>query len=239
VTIMGGSPKGTPITSDPTGAEVYIDGKPAGKTPVTVVASPPLSNNVDIEYPDYEAFRKEIRQAFKRVIHPLFFMNLLIGGLPGFITDIATGNMYQYGFPLHVKLNAAQSDKVKDPLVYFRIPELTAPAEQSLLVVFREPYADFLYKREDFYLDGKSLSLKDAECKTIKLQPGTHSIGISADKLRSFTLDAGATVYFKMEAQHVGTEIYGPGYRIQYFKLLNLKTEEEAIREAYYLLKRK
>lgn len=86
-TVTGGArdPK-VAVTSNPPGAAVVVDGQPRGVTPTTVELSRKSDHEVVIQQTSYETAIVPVKRQF----NPWIFGNVLIGGLPGIIVDVAT-----------------------------------------------------------------------------------------------------------------------------------------------------
>jgi len=90
-TILVGKNQTVTINSNVTGAVITIDGKVIGKTPFTgeIKRGAKTLKLTKSGYTD-----KSI--TFDKKIEPIFFGNVLIGGLFGSSTDFSTGAMYRY-----------------------------------------------------------------------------------------------------------------------------------------------
>lgn len=93
-----------PITSNPTGAVVFVDGAEAGITPLTVSMIRSRPHDVRIELRDYEP--AEVR--VKNSLNPHLLLNLfLLGGAPfGLAIDVVSGAWDDHLKPgkLHLEL---------------------------------------------------------------------------------------------------------------------------------------
>lgn len=86
-TVTGGArdPK-VAVTSNPPGATVVVDGQPRGVTPTIVEMSRKSDHEVVIQQTSYESVVVPVKRQF----NPWIIGNILIGGLPGIIVDVAT-----------------------------------------------------------------------------------------------------------------------------------------------------
>lgn len=97
-----------PITSNPPGACVFIDGEPAGTTPVKARLARWKPHDVRIELAGYEPTRRRLKNSLNPV---MLFNLLLIGGAPyGLAIDFITGAWDDYLYPgkIHLKLTPTE-----------------------------------------------------------------------------------------------------------------------------------
>lgn len=91
-TMTGGTTQEVRVKSRPKGANVILDGKPIGVTPVTAVVSRWGWHRVRIEMPGYEPY--EVR--LEKHLNPDTGLNLFVGG--GWIViDALTGAIFELG----------------------------------------------------------------------------------------------------------------------------------------------
>lgn len=90
-TIMQGSSQEVSIGSTPTGAQVVVDGVPAGQTPIVANLKRKDKHVIRIEMEGFEPF--EI--ALSRATSGWVWGNIVFGGLPGLAIDAITGGMYK------------------------------------------------------------------------------------------------------------------------------------------------
>jgi hypothetical protein len=83
----GGGDQTVKVVSDPPGATVLIDGRPAGTTPAAVPLARKAEHQVEVSAPGYET----ARLAVKSQLNPWVFGNILVGGLIGIVVDLSTG----------------------------------------------------------------------------------------------------------------------------------------------------
>lgn len=91
-TIINGETQDISINTSPAGANVYVDAKPIGKSPLVAQVKRKDGTVIRVEHPDYKT--EEIH--LKTTSSAFFFGNILFGGLPGTTTDVATGAAIQY-----------------------------------------------------------------------------------------------------------------------------------------------
>jgi hypothetical protein len=90
-TIINGSSQSVGFRSQPTGANVYVDGIPMGQTPVAPDLKRMDKHIVRIELDGYEPYEFMI----DRSVSGWVAGNILFGGLIGIAIDAATGSMYR------------------------------------------------------------------------------------------------------------------------------------------------
>lgn len=89
-TLVNGTKQNVMINSDPSGAFITIDGKPAGKTPSVVKLKRNNSHQVCLDLPGYKPFDVEIERTFS-----CWTIGSFLGfGLIGVGVDAATGGMF-------------------------------------------------------------------------------------------------------------------------------------------------
>jgi hypothetical protein len=91
-TLFSGGPQPVTFSSNPAGAQVLIDGMPAGVTPMTTMISRETfqSHYVTLRYPGYEAPRFMIEKS----LNTIAILNLSSGCF--WLTDALTGAMIEY-----------------------------------------------------------------------------------------------------------------------------------------------
>lgn len=89
--IVHGSGQEVPISSDPTGADVYVDGEDVGKTPVTPNLKRKRAHQVTFEKPGYRTEHRVIH----RVLSGAVAGNILAGGFIGWGVDAITGAQWR------------------------------------------------------------------------------------------------------------------------------------------------
>lgn len=90
-TVTQGTPQNVGVSSTPSGADVFIDGKYVGKTPLRISLSRSSPHSVRVELPGYEPYIAE----FSRTANAMTAGNLVIGGPLGFGIDCLSGAVYQ------------------------------------------------------------------------------------------------------------------------------------------------
>ena len=89
-TVIKGSNQQIPISSEPSGAEVFVDGAPVGSTPTTHEMKRKIDHLVTIQKPGYQP--KSV--AVVRDVGGAVWGNILAGGLIGWGVDAETGAEY-------------------------------------------------------------------------------------------------------------------------------------------------
>lgn len=92
-TILSGKTQQINVTSSgKSGVEFKLDGK-TEKTPATVTVERENKDKV-VEVLDKECSQKQL--VLQKKINPVFFANILLGGVIGSTTDYATNSMWEY-----------------------------------------------------------------------------------------------------------------------------------------------
>jgi uncharacterized protein YceK len=90
-TIMHGSNQPVGISSNPTGAQVFVDNAVVGVTPVTATLSRKDHHTVRVEMPGYAPYEMKLT----RGVSGWVWGNLIFGGIPGLAIDAITGGLYK------------------------------------------------------------------------------------------------------------------------------------------------
>lgn len=90
-TIVQGSNQNVSVASSPTGAQVTIDGKNMGVTPMVAQLARKKSHKVQISMAGYQPYEIEMTKGVSGWVAG----NVLFGGIPGFVVDAITGAMYK------------------------------------------------------------------------------------------------------------------------------------------------
>ncbi|MBD0319054.1 MAG: PEGA domain-containing protein [Gemmatimonadetes bacterium] len=90
-TIVQGSNQNVSVSSMPTGAQVTIDGKNMGVTPMVAQLARKQSHKVQISMAGYQPYEIEMTKGVSGWVAG----NLLFGGIPGLVIDAITGSMYK------------------------------------------------------------------------------------------------------------------------------------------------
>lgn len=90
-TIMHGSNQPVGISSNPTGAQVFVDNQPMGITPVTATLSRKDHHTVRVEMAGYAPYEMKLT----RGVSGWVWGNLVFGGIPGLAVDAITGGLYK------------------------------------------------------------------------------------------------------------------------------------------------
>lgn len=89
-TVINTTTQNVDIVSDPPNAKITIDGKKFGITPQTVNLERSSNHVVRLELDGYETYETQLT----RKISTWFWFNILNGIIPGVVTDMFTGSMY-------------------------------------------------------------------------------------------------------------------------------------------------
>ena len=107
-TIVGGTSQNVSINSNVKGAEITVNGLTVGNTPYTGPIKRGNSTIVTLRKNGYET--KTITLSTE--IESIFWGNIIIGGVLGSTTDLATGGMYRYApATLQIDLEKVQAEK--------------------------------------------------------------------------------------------------------------------------------
>ena len=107
--MVNGSKQFVGITTTPPGASLFVDGKPQPfKSPASVELSRTKRGHiVRMEAPGYTPAEVFLTPRESSITH----LNLLLGGVPGYIIDFSTGGIWYYD---HINFNLAPlSSKLK------------------------------------------------------------------------------------------------------------------------------
>jgi hypothetical protein len=107
------------ISSRPSDAEVFIDNRPMGRTPVNYEAKGSRRERVRIEAPGYEVYEADIRTE----LNPITIINILFW--PAFIVDLITGNFFR---AVDINANLREADGGTRPAPRVASPRPAAPA---------------------------------------------------------------------------------------------------------------
>ena len=91
-TIVSGTTQEMTFQSEPEGALVKVDGRPLGKTPITIQLDRKSSQALSFELEGY----KTVNMPLTTTLEPWFWGNIVIGGLIGSTTDGISGAVYEY-----------------------------------------------------------------------------------------------------------------------------------------------
>jgi hypothetical protein len=89
-TIVKGTTQEIPVSSEPTGARVSVDGSAAGTTPTTVTLSRKANHMVTIEKEGYQSESVAITKSMSAAVAG----NIIAGGLVGWGVDAVSGAQY-------------------------------------------------------------------------------------------------------------------------------------------------
>lgn len=88
--IVSGTTQPIKFSSDPSGADVRIDGVSRGRTPAELEISTRSPHTVRIELAGYQTYETKL----ERKMNGWIFGNIFFGGIIGLIVDASTGAMY-------------------------------------------------------------------------------------------------------------------------------------------------
>ena len=103
--IVAPGPDVVPVTSEPAGAEVYLNGELCGVTPTQLVV-PRGHRGSDVVELRHGALRSTVD--VPGVLNGWIFGNVLLGGIIGIVVDGITGNSWKvpHGTAIHATLSA-------------------------------------------------------------------------------------------------------------------------------------
>ncbi len=91
-TIMGSKTQKVTFNTNPKGADVLLKGTKTCKTPCTVELVKDTYTNVTFQKDGYQSKTVSVEQG----IAPIFWGNILVGGVLGSTTDSSSSAMYEY-----------------------------------------------------------------------------------------------------------------------------------------------
>jgi len=89
-TVLNTTTQNIEIKTTPENAKITVDGKKFGTAPQMVNLDRSKDHNVKIELEGYDTYEMQIT----RKISTWFWFNILNGAVPGMLTDMFTGSMY-------------------------------------------------------------------------------------------------------------------------------------------------
>jgi hypothetical protein len=110
-TIINGTTQQVCFTSEPSRANIWIDGCPIGQTPIAVHLSRSDNHIVHFELDGYLPFDMHVRKRMSKWV----FGNLVFGGVIGLVIDLASGGIYKLT-PEQVCVHLQECGK--DPNIY-------------------------------------------------------------------------------------------------------------------------
>lgn len=120
------------ISTTPPGADIYVDGELAGKSPATLDLATWSDKAISIEHPAYGPYRGPLPTKLNPRIWGNVFFPI------GFLVDGMMGRTQIVAPSLDVDLSKIPLERGFDNLSRYRIPEFQPPAGSGLLVVYRE-----------------------------------------------------------------------------------------------------
>lgn len=88
---MNGMNQSVDISTNPSNAEIWIDGNFIGRSPIVTKLERKSSHLLKVQLEGYAPHHT----TFKQELSGWVFGNLLFGGLPGLAIDAATGSLYR------------------------------------------------------------------------------------------------------------------------------------------------
>lgn len=130
-TIVASGPDNVPVSTNPNGARVYVDGNLVGQTPTTISLNRKSEGIIRLELDGYEPVTIDR----DKVLNGWFLGNVILGGLVGVAIDLITSNQGKYSeqavyaqltpimdkhskanpAPLKIPLKPASSENSRDP----------------------------------------------------------------------------------------------------------------------------
>jgi hypothetical protein len=156
-TIASGTKQQVTIQSSPSDALVKVDGKPLGRTPLTLQLDKKEKQTLTVEKEDYKTFSTKM----STTLDPWFWGNILFGGLIGTTTDGMSGAIHKYEPNQYiVTLEPVDASRIGASVA-------KAPMDQArefIILSYRNLTAD-LAKGEGDYLDSltKLLNVPDEQ----------------------------------------------------------------------------
>lgn len=89
--IIHGTRQNISISSQPTGANVFVDGAASGNAPMTILLKRKQDHLVRLELSGYQPYEMKLEHGFSG----WYLGNIVIGGIIGLIVDAADGAMYK------------------------------------------------------------------------------------------------------------------------------------------------
>ena len=132
-TIISGQRQQVSFSTDPSGAEIRVDGMPVGITPLSTKIKR-TSHAVNFQKEEY----KDVDYYFHAKFNGWYLGNLLLGGLPGMIVDLIVGS-YQniddavYKKMERINMNYSQNVEIRKPNIDDEISELKRKYEKKLI----------------------------------------------------------------------------------------------------------
>jgi PEGA domain-containing protein len=93
-TIINGTSEDIDASSFPSGAEITLDGKPAGVTPCQLTLERDENHFAEFRHPKYPG--QVLKINFERSFNGMTFTNVIFGGLIGAGVDAASGANYSF-----------------------------------------------------------------------------------------------------------------------------------------------
>ena len=110
-TLTGGTSQTISINSNVSGATVFIEGRPVGRTPFVGKVDRESELLIQLQKPGYLPQSLILTGSFR----PIFFGNIILGGTTGSSTDLSTGAMYEYSpASYYVNFEPAHSGRLHD-----------------------------------------------------------------------------------------------------------------------------
>lgn len=91
-TVINGTRQDIAVASNPSNAQVYLDGKIVGETPTIIHPRRKRDHVVTISKDGYETKNIQLKRVFSGAVAG----NLIFGGLPGWGVDAISGGQYRF-----------------------------------------------------------------------------------------------------------------------------------------------
>ncbi len=117
-TLFNGSLSDVKVNSDPSEAQIIVNGSNMGKTPTLLQLKRGETHIIEIKKEGYRTYRVTTTNS----ITGWFWGNILCGGILGFIIDLATGNAYD----VHPKYIVANLDPGTGALEHYMFESFTS-----------------------------------------------------------------------------------------------------------------
>lgn len=228
------------ISTTPPGAEVYVDGEFAGKSPTTVDLATWSDKSISIEHPDYGPYRAPLPTKLNASIWGNVFFPA------GFVIDAMLGRTQIVPSTFDVDLSKIPLEKGADKLALYRIPEFQPPAGSGLLVVYRSKPAGGYLTKPQLLINGRDEQKMRRGDIVIKPVPaGVYMLEVRQSKVlaqRPVVIAVGATKFINLSAPcaRTSSEMIANGVRETYNCTASLtdEPEEKAVRAAYHLVRK-
>lgn len=228
------------ISTTPRGADIYVDGELAGKSPATLSLTTWQDKAISIEHPEYGPYRGPLPTKLNPRIWGNVFWPI------GFLVDGMMGRTQIVASSLDVDLSRIPLEKGVDRLALYRIPEFQPPAGSGLLVVYREkPAGGFLTKPQLLINSQVEQKMKRGDILIKPVPAGVYVLQVRERNVLAqvpVVISEGMTKFVGLRAPCITTssEQIANGVRVNYACTASLTEEPEAkaVRAAYHLVRK-